>query len=76
MYVCLCKAVTDKQIQQAACEGACSMRCLNKLGVATQCGKCAKHAKQILRATRAEVSMQLNPSDLSHEKGHIAIQAV
>ena len=54
MYVCLCKAVTDKQIRQAACEGACSMRCLNsKLGVATQCGKCARHAKQILRSYQA-----------------------
>lgn len=50
MYVCLCRGITDHQIRDAACAGACSMRCLNKsLGVATQCGKCARQAKQILR---------------------------
>ncbi|GAA0202524.1 MULTISPECIES: (2Fe-2S)-binding protein [Kangiella] len=70
MYVCLCKAVTDKAIKKAACEGACSMRCLNKMGVATQCGKCARDAKQILRATRAELDMQLNA-----DSGRIAIHA-
>ena len=46
------------------------MRCLNKLGVATQCGKCARHAKQILRSTRAEIDIQVNA-----DVGRIAIQA-
>ncbi|WP_376707944.1 bacterioferritin-associated ferredoxin [Kangiella sp. TOML190] len=55
MYVCLCKAVTDKQIRQAAQSGCNTMRCLNnELGVATQCGKCAKDARQILRDFRQE----------------------
>lgn len=56
MYVCLCKAITDKQIKDAAYNGATSMRCLNKdLGVATQCGKCAVTAKQILREHKAKL---------------------
>nr|WP_235727577.1 hypothetical protein [Kangiella shandongensis] len=66
----MCKAVTDKEIKRAACEGACSMRCLNKMGVATQCGKCARDAKQILRSTRAEIDVQ-PAADI----GRIAIQA-
>lgn len=56
MYVCLCKAVTDKQIRKAAEQG-CSMRCLiNELGLATQCGKCAKYAKQIIVSTQLKNS--------------------
>ena len=55
MYVCLCKAVTDKQIRKAAAEDGCSMKCLmSELGVATQCGKCAKFAKQILETTQLQ----------------------
>lgn len=50
MYVCLCNGVTDKQIRQAIGEGARCIGCLRSgLGVATQCGKCAKTAKQMLR---------------------------
>ncbi|HEY9031722.1 MAG: bacterioferritin-associated ferredoxin [Kangiella sp.] len=61
MYVCLCKAITDKQIKDAAFNGASSMRCLNKeLGVATQCGKCAVTAKQILREHHSQVT-QFDP---------------
>lgn len=56
MYVCLCKGISDSQIKQAVCEnGACSMKCLaNQLGVATQCGKCAEMAKQILKEALKE----------------------
>ncbi|WP_241972412.1 bacterioferritin-associated ferredoxin [Aliidiomarina soli] len=49
MYVCLCKAVTDKDIQRAVQAGASSMRCLRQEhGVASQCGRCAGHAKEVL----------------------------
>ena len=49
MYVCLCKCVTDCQIREAVCDGACSMRDLHtQLGVATQCGRCAQHARRVL----------------------------
>lgn len=51
MYVCLCKAVTDKAIRQQVEEGACSMRELKQnLGVGTQCGKCVCQASEILDA--------------------------
>ncbi|MHB1142904.1 MAG: bacterioferritin-associated ferredoxin [Sulfuricaulis sp.] len=52
MYVCVCKCVTDGDIREAVCEGACSMRELRMcLGVATQCGRCARHARQVLEET-------------------------
>lgn len=50
MYVCICKAVTDRQIRQAVELGACSLSDLKEsLGVATGCGKCAPCAREILR---------------------------
>ncbi|MCC2638645.1 MAG: BFD-like (2Fe-2S)-binding protein [Moraxellaceae bacterium] len=54
MYVCICKAVTDGQIREAVSEGCCSMRELRQcLGVATQCGRCAPEARQVLDAALA-----------------------
>lgn len=50
MYVCICNAVTDKQIRQAVEDGAGSMRELRKqLGVCSDCGKCGPSAKEILQ---------------------------
>jgi bacterioferritin-associated ferredoxin len=50
MYVCLCKGVTCSAIRSAVAEqGATSLRDLSRdLGVATQCGKCARTARQVL----------------------------
>ena len=49
MYVCLCKGITDSQINQAIDDGASSMRdIVDQLGVATQCGKCGQCAKQLV----------------------------
>lgn len=46
MYVCLCKAVTERQIREAATQGAHSLKDLkHMLGVASECGKCAAEAK-------------------------------
>lgn len=50
MYICLCKNVTCGQIRSAVQSGeAGSMRDLSqKLGVATQCGKCGRCARGVL----------------------------
>ncbi|GGW59606.1 bacterioferritin-associated ferredoxin [Alishewanella tabrizica] len=49
MFVCICKAVSDKAIKQAIAEGADSIRDLKaRLGVGSQCGKCVCQASQIL----------------------------
>lgn len=50
MFVCVCKGVTDSNIKQAVAEGANSLREVrNKLGAASQCGKCASLAKDIIK---------------------------
>ncbi|MBI1394829.1 MAG: hypothetical protein GC151_02525 [Betaproteobacteria bacterium] len=53
MYVCVCQGVTDRQIREAIQDGASSMRKLRQeLGVASCCGRCAPHAKELLDETR------------------------
>jgi len=55
MYVCLCQGVTDSQIRTAINEGCCSYRDVRMaLGVASQCGKCACLAKQVVRETLSD----------------------
>ena len=52
MYVCLCKAVTDRQIKEFVNGGAGSFEEVCKqLGVATQCGKCSQLAQNIVEST-------------------------
>jgi bacterioferritin-associated ferredoxin len=53
MYVCICKQVTCGQIRAAASAGVSSVRDLRqRLGVASQCGKCARCARGILEQAR------------------------
>ena len=58
MYVCICNAITDKQIRRAARAGVTDLWGLQaELGVASGCGSCKEHAMEILRedaATHAE----------------------
>ena len=50
MYVCVCNAVTERQISASVALGANSFQSLKQqLGVATCCGKCARDVRQQLR---------------------------
>lgn len=52
MYVCLCKAVTDRQIKEFVNAGAGSFEEVCKeLGVASQCGRCSQLAKSIVETS-------------------------
>ncbi len=54
MYVCVCKAVTDRQIFQAAQDGARNLRDLRReLGVTEDCGRCASCARECLKEAQA-----------------------
>lgn len=59
MYVCLCYAITDKQIKQAVREeGVGSLRELRKhLGVGGQCGSCVQMAQSIIDNTIIDESL-------------------
>lgn len=49
MYVCLCKAVTQQQIEQSVAAGDGYAQIRQKLGVGTDCGCCGQCAKQLVR---------------------------
>lgn len=50
MYVCICRKVTDHEILDVCREGASSLSELReKLGVASDCGKCGKLARTIVK---------------------------
>ena len=50
MYICLCKGITDRAVREAAREGCGSLHDLRReLGVASQCARCAREAREILR---------------------------
>lgn len=57
MYVCVCNAITDRQIREAAEAGVRDLGGLQaELGVAAGCGSCRQTAVDVLRETsrRAE----------------------
>ena len=57
MYVCICKGITDTRIRAAAAGGCETLRDLRaELGVGSQCAKCARQAREILREARADLS--------------------
>ena len=53
MYVCICNAVTDKQIRKAADSGVQDLWALQReLGVGSGCGSCKEMASEILGEIR------------------------
>jgi bacterioferritin-associated ferredoxin len=57
VYICLCNAITDRQIVQAAEHGARSTDDLAQdLGVGLGCGRCRSCAKSLLLETVAKLT--------------------
>lgn len=57
MYVCVCHAVTERQIHQAVKAGATTLKHLkDDLGVGAECGKCVTCAKACLKAAQVQQS--------------------
>lgn len=58
MYVCLCKGITDKDVEGAISAGAGSYADVrSQLGVGTQCGQCASYTKTLVRKTVEQAHM-------------------
>ena len=50
MYICLCNAITERQVRECARSGACSVDDLaSQLGVGSGCGRCIECAVDVLR---------------------------
>ena len=62
MYVCVCNAVTDKDVKQAIDDGAnCMGHLQERLNIGRCCGSCSDTAGQILDK---HLSCQLDQTDL------------
>ncbi|MGE0383905.1 MAG: bacterioferritin-associated ferredoxin [Gammaproteobacteria bacterium] len=56
MYVCICNAVSDRDISRAVSDGAGSLDDLrSRLRVSTGCGACADEATQCLERCREQM---------------------
>ncbi|MFZ5533624.1 MAG: (2Fe-2S)-binding protein [Pseudomonadota bacterium] len=65
MYVCLCRAVTDRDVNQAIAQGHQSLPALQAtLGVATGCGRCRNHVCRMLQDETAEAALAGSTSSL------------
>ena len=54
MYICLCNAITERQVRECARSGACSVDELtSQLGVGSGCGRCVECAVDLLREMSA-----------------------
>lgn len=52
MLVCICKGITDKDIENAVHEGAKGFGDVHaSLGVGSCCGQCASYAKSLVKET-------------------------
>ena len=66
MYICICKQVTELQIQEAVSNGASSFRDIQiQLGVATQCGECKCHARNCMRECNNQCATSFNQANSS-----------
>jgi len=58
MYVCVCKAVTDKQLRTAIDNGICTRRQLTHcFGVGKDCGKCNKDVRELLQQSTKQTAV-------------------
>jgi bacterioferritin-associated ferredoxin len=62
MYICLCNAITERQIRACAAEsGARSLCDLEScLGVGTNCGRCRPAATEILADLTGDTTLALS----------------
>jgi bacterioferritin-associated ferredoxin len=56
MYICLCNAITERRIIQAAELGALAEDLASGLGVGLGCGRCTSCAKTLLVETVARLA--------------------
>lgn len=63
MYLCLCHAVTDRQVRQAVQEGTSSLRQVQlSLRLGTKCGKCIPAARELVHACQRESGCPPSPT--------------
>ena len=59
MYICLCNALTDRDVRAKSTQAGCSVAALYRsLGCEPQCGKCVPFVRQMLREAAPAVQIE------------------
>lgn len=53
MYVCICKAITDKQLEDAKKSSQSLREVCQNLGLGSECGACIQEAVQMIQKTKS-----------------------
>ncbi len=60
MYICVCNAVSDREIRQVVYEGASTLQQVHaKLPVGRCCGRCVDAVREVIEECRAADSMRV-----------------
>jgi bacterioferritin-associated ferredoxin len=63
LYICICNAVTDGQVEACARSGVCSVEELSMhLGVGAGCGRCRETAAALLQELRLPAELAAEPA--------------
>jgi len=66
MYICVCNAISERQVQEAVAQGAQTLSDLQAgVGVATCCGHCAETATEYLPGGRYAAAAELDLTGLA-----------
>ena len=79
MYVCVCKAISDRKVVALATDGdVISLRHLVKsTGAGTCCGKCVPELRQMIgRDRRLGAAPATDDADLLQQLGQVAVAAL
>jgi bacterioferritin-associated ferredoxin len=64
MYVCICRAITEKQVREAVRDGVHTFKELrHALGVAVECGQCAGFAHRCLKEAKDKLRKEAKAAD-------------
>jgi bacterioferritin-associated ferredoxin len=61
MYVCVCHALKERDVQQVTCKGACKAQDVHRhFGVRPQCGRCMSMIRDMVSEPQAKAKTHNN----------------
>jgi Bacterioferritin-associated ferredoxin len=64
VYVCICRAVSDRAVRREVDAGACTVRELRqRLGLGSVCGRCVPEARRLIVERQAELPHQIGAAE-------------
>ena len=63
MYICICKAITDKQLEDAHKAGKTFKEACRLLGIGSECGTCLTDAWETIKKSQSQNKNQNQKSE-------------